>query len=207
MRTRNSPPPCVGPTLGALALGATLLPLPAVGQSWDEIVPGDSTVHVAAIVEHRAEWRLLAIRGDAKRETARVIRDVEFVNHTADEPAMLVRWHVIRPDRSGLDTYYLDRATLLPLAPGYRARWPVLTTSSQSVAALLDGWTEITVAGRDTVAWGDSTVGAWTVELSQAGGRPQRMWILTRPPYLLRRDIVGRDGAVAACWEAVSAHD
>lgn len=49
-------------------------------------------------------------------EIGRFTRVVEFVHHSAGEPAILTRWHFTTPQRSALDMYYVHRETLMPFA-------------------------------------------------------------------------------------------
>lgn len=81
-----------------------------------EIYPGNPRLAGAEIEAHSATWRFVVIQNGSETEAGIFEREIDLVDHTADEPALLVRWHVQFPGRSALDIYYLDRETLGQIA-------------------------------------------------------------------------------------------
>lgn len=92
----------------------------------------------------------------------------------------------------------------LPLADGYAARWPTLGTSGRSLQEALSS-VRAQVEGRETVSLPDGReLEAWRVAIERPGGNPQLVWIAKEPPYLLRRDVLDRQGNVTVRWELTS---
>lgn len=83
-------------------------------QDTTHVVPGAPILDPDAILPHVASWRL--VQASSGNEVGRFTREVEYVNHSANEPTILTRWHFTAPQRSALDIYYVDRESLMPLA-------------------------------------------------------------------------------------------
>lgn len=130
-------------TLVAGLLGLALTgPLEAQVQA-DTLFPGDSRLNPGRIQEHTATHRFVQFGNDGPVEVGRLSRSVERVNHTTDEPTILVSMQFRNPTRSGLDIVYLDANTLAS-SVRYLTAPTGMTTQYQSDRSL-----HVTYSGRD----------------------------------------------------------
>lgn len=109
-----------------------------------DLLPGDGSLNPHAIAEHTATYRFIQYgQAGTGTEVGRLSRTVERVNHTADEPAVLVSMQFRNPTRSGLDIVYLDASTL-----GSLVRYLTAPTGLTAMYQM-NGALHVTYAGRD----------------------------------------------------------
>ncbi len=101
---------------------------PSRAQDIPTIQPGDSQLDLSVVEPNHTVWNFVQIRNGAETVVGTFEREMSFVNHTRDEPAIFNTWHVQFPNRSALDIYYLDRASLGQIAryqTGSNGMWTV----------------------------------------------------------------------------------
>ena len=114
--------------MALVIVAALLLAQTAAAQHAAELLPGDSRLSQAEVQPHRVVWTFVQVRDGVETPVGTFERQMDLVNHTADEPALLARWHVLFPNRSALDIYYLDRQSLAQIAryqTGSNGMWTV----------------------------------------------------------------------------------